>query len=265
MIDVSVIIVNYNTQKMTAECIESIFEKTKGIAFEIILVDNASNDGSKEFFKKDRRIRYIYNDENLGFGKANNIGVDVAQGRNIFFLNSDTLLVNNAIKILSDYLDSHGESGICGGNLFNSEMEPIHSFQMFYPTIMEELNELLKCIPTALFKTDRSQFNNTGQSKEVAYITGADLMIKKELIEKYGAFNSAFFMYFEETELCHRIKKAGYMIMSVPDAHIIHLCGKSTKKATKNKMYIESKRRYYGLTHDNDIMKKIYNILVSLH
>lgn len=97
--NVSIIIVNYNTLKITANYIESVFEKTKKIPFEIILVDNASTDGSKEYFEKDQRIRYYYNTENLGFGKANNEGLKYAKGRNVLFLNSDTLLINDAISI----------------------------------------------------------------------------------------------------------------------------------------------------------------------
>lgn len=264
MTDVSVIIVNYNTREMTSECIDSVFKKTTGVFFEVILVDNASTDDSKEFFEKDGRIKYIYNEENLGFGKANNKGIEIASGRNVFFLNSDTILVNNAIKILSDYLDKNKDAGICGGNLYDMEMNPIHSYQMYYPSIKEELNELLNCIPTAIIKSDRSQFNNTGKPKEVAYITGADLMIKKNLVDEYGGFNPIFFMYFEETELCYRIKSAGYQIVSVPEAKIIHLCGKSTKKTSCNRMFLDSKRKYYMITHRSTLKNRLYNILLDI-
>ena len=89
--DVSIIIVNYNTKDLTSQCIDSIYEKTQGVRFEIILVDNASTDGSKEVFEKDTRITYIYSDENLGFGRANNLGAKVAKGKYLFLLNSDTI------------------------------------------------------------------------------------------------------------------------------------------------------------------------------
>lgn len=92
--DVSIIIVNYNTKALTSQCINSIYEKTQGISFEVILVDNASIDGSKEHFQSDSRVRYIYSEENLGFGRANNLGVSVASGQNILFLNPDTVLIN---------------------------------------------------------------------------------------------------------------------------------------------------------------------------
>ena len=124
--DVSIIIINYNTLDMTRACIDSIFEKTSSLDFEVILVDNNSKDNSKDFFEKDKRIIYVYNNDNLGFGVANNVGLKFAKGRNILFLNSDTLLVNNAIKILSDYLDGNSDVGACGGNLYNKDMTPIN-------------------------------------------------------------------------------------------------------------------------------------------
>ena len=100
--DVSIIIVNYNTRQLTSNCIESIFKYTNGVSFEVILVDNASTDGSIDFFTNDERIIFISSKENLGFGRANNLGYKVAKGRYIFLLNSDTLLLNNAIKIFCD-------------------------------------------------------------------------------------------------------------------------------------------------------------------
>ena len=97
MMDVSIIIVNYNTLKVTAQCLDSIFRLTYGLSFEVILVDNASTDGSKEIFSQDKRIKYIYSDRNLGFGRANNLGFQTAAGEYIFLLNSDTILLNNAV------------------------------------------------------------------------------------------------------------------------------------------------------------------------
>lgn len=113
MFDVSVII-NYNCLQTTSGCIDNIVEKTSGISYEIIVVDNASTDGSREFFCSDERVKYIYYEENLGFGRANNRGLEIASGRNILFLNPDTLLRNNAIEILSDYLDNlSGNQMVC--------------------------------------------------------------------------------------------------------------------------------------------------------
>ena len=253
MFDVSIIIINYNTLKMTDECICSVIEKTSGISYEIILVDNASIDGSKEFFSKDKRVTYIYNDENLGFSRANNKGIERAQGRNILFLNSDTLLRNNAIKILSDFLDKNPKVGACGGNLFDSKGNPVHSFFRYNTSIYEELNKILQDIPDRLLFGKNRQFNYSGHNLKVKHITGADLMTRKTILNTVGVFNPSFFMYHEDTELCHRMSKAGYYIVSVPAAEITHLVHATVKDAMddyyKQRIQEDSRNIYFNLTH----------------
>lgn len=251
MLDVSVIIVNYNTLKLTDECICSVLEKTAGISYEIILVDNASTDGSKEFFSNDPRVRYIYNNNNLGFGRANNKGLEIAQGRNILFLNSDTLLRNNAIKILSDYLDAHSEAGACGGNLFEADGTPGMSFGRYLPSIYEEFNRLMEYFPDKLIYGKNIKFNNTGECMKVGFISGADLMVKHNVLDVVGTFNPRFHLYYEETELCFRIRKARYAIMSVPHSEITHFGGESTGKDS-NIRYCrmeESRRIFYDISY----------------
>ena len=128
--DVSIIIVNYNTLELTKNTIDSVNEKTKDLNYEIILVDNASTDGSVEFFEKEykNKIIFIKNDENLGFGRANNRGIKIAKGKYVFLLNSDTLLINNAIKILFDFMEKNNNCGVCGGNLYTLTLQPTNSF-----------------------------------------------------------------------------------------------------------------------------------------
>lgn len=256
MTDVSIIIVNYNTLKMTSECIDSVIEKTEGISYEIILVDNASSDGSKDFFSNDKRVRYIYNDENLGFGRANNKGIEIAQGRNILFLNPDTLLRNNAVKILSEYLDSHDEVGGCGGNLFLPDGTPGTSFNRSQPSIAEEFNFFFdNRLFDILYGKNRS-FNHTLRPLEVGFITGADLMVKRSVLDETGAFNPAFHLYYEETELCMRIHRSGKSLVSVPDAEITHFDGGKSRREGAEEVYERyriqmeiSKRIYYSITY----------------
>lgn len=140
--DVSVIIVNYNTMQMTRECIDSVFKCTRLCTFEVILVDNASVDGSKACFEADSRIKYIYSDVNVGFGNANNLALATSAGRNVLFLNSDTILINDAISLMSIFLDKNACVGCCGGNLYSASKEPAHSFQRFSP-LWKEIDGLL--------------------------------------------------------------------------------------------------------------------------
>ena len=251
MADVSVIIVNYKTVNLILDCVRSIYEQTEGVSYEIIVVDNNSEDGFQE------RIQELFPEvvclplsENIGFGRANNEGLKIAKGRNIFFLNPDTLLLNNAVKILSDYLDSHSEVGICGGNLYDVEMRPMHSYRMYLPGILWELNDLSGNLVDKLLWGKNRQFNHTGKSRSVGYITGADMMVRREVLDRVGCFSPRFFMYYEETELTYRIKKAGYKVVSVPRAKIQHLEGKSFKpgiNVSRIRYSIEGRNTYYSL------------------
>ena len=238
--DISIIIVNYNTLELTKNTIDSVIEKTTGIKYEIILVDNASTDGSIEYFEKNYKDKIIFlkNKENLGFGRANNKGIEIAKGKFIFLLNSDTLLINNAIKILFDYMKLNSKVGVCGGNLYDIKLNPVHSYLEKIPSIKTEINYFFNILGKVLKKISkrRDDFNYSKLVKEVGYITGADMMIRKSVLEKVGVFDEIFFMYSEEAELTYRIKQAGYKIMSVPMAQIIHLEGKSTK--FKDKKFI---------------------------
>ncbi len=265
--DVSVIIVNYNTLKLTKNTIDSVIEKTKGINCEIILVDNASTDGSLEFFEKEysNSINFIKNSENLGFGRANNKGIEIAKGKYIFLLNSDTLLINNAIKLLFDFMEENSNCGACGGNLFNIDLNPVHSFiaEKPYISLKTEFNVYLNFIQKLRYRIlkKRNDFNYKSKPIEVGCITGADLMIRKEILDRIGYFDEDFFMYSEECELEYRIAKQGYKIISVPTAKIIHLEGKSTVfKEKKYHMILESKYKYFYKTTDLKTCKYAYYI-----
>ena len=251
--DVSIIIVNYNTFALTKATIESVFEKTENIAFEIIVVDNNSPDGSgphlRDFFGK--KIKYIQNSENIGFGQANNIGFENSKGRYIFLLNPDTLLLNNAVKILADHLDHHPQVGVCGGNLYNENGLPVLSFNMCFPSVFRELNYLFRDLLYIIRYGKCRYFNHTDTPLKVAYISGADMMLRTSILNIVGGFDPDFFMYLEETELTHRIKKkTGYCVHSVPQAKIIHLVGKSSSNdLTRMKLLLTGRRIYYQKTH----------------
>jgi GT2 family glycosyltransferase len=226
---VSVIIINYNTIKYLVNAIDSVFLKTRDIVFEIIVVDNNSSDNSKSILweRYGDKIIYLGLAENVGFGQANNTAAKIAKGRNLFLLNPDTILMNNAIKILSDYLDENERVAVCGGNLFDETHKPIHSFRRNLSPIFEELNSLFFYFPEKIIYGKSTMFNYTNKPLEVKYITGADMMVRKKIFDDLDGFDKIFFMYFEESELSCRIHKLGYKIISIPDANIIHLEGKS--------------------------------------
>lgn len=251
--DVSVIIINYNTLEITKDAINSILEKTKEINYEIILVDNASVDGSVEYFENNYKgkILFIKNTENLGFGRANNKGIKIAKGKYVFLLNSDTLLINNAIKILYDFMEKSENIGVCGANLYDNLKKPIGSFAYKYPNIFSVCYRLKRKLYKKMTRKEL-EHNYNIYPIEVAFIVGADMLIKKELLNEVGTFDEDFFMYYEEIELQYRIKKHGYLIKNVPSAKIIHLeeqssnkLNKETFKEKKYRMMLKSKYKYF--------------------
>ena len=155
------------------------------------------------------------------------------------------------MTILSNYLDEHPQVAACGGNLFDAELRPTRSFKRCYPSISWLLGStfLYDYFETLLYGKNR-YFNQEEKNLPVAYIVGADLMVKRHVLDKCGSFNPAFFMYYEEIELCRRFSIAGYKIMSVPTAAIQHLEGKTSNNLErKAKMLYASSQLYYQLSH----------------
>jgi GT2 family glycosyltransferase len=272
--NISIIIVSYNTKALLKQCLISVFEKTQGVNFEVIVVDNASQDGSQQMVQKGfPNVTLIESPANIGFGRANNLGAKYAQGKYLFFLNPDTILLNNAVKILAEFLDNNPKVGICGGNLFDENRNPTLSYKMFLPSILWELNELSLDLLAKLLYGENRFFNHTCQVKEVGgYITGADIMISRSLFDQLSGFDPDFFVYFEETELSFRVKKAGYKIYSVPQAEIIHLEGQTFSENwnRKARLFSESRKIYYKKNHTRfislicDIIYFLKNIVKKL-
>lgn len=247
--DVSIIIINYQTPDLVIECIRSIKEKTQGIDYELIVVDNGSKDDSLKKINDavGADIHLIVSKQNLGFGKANNLGAKYAQGKYIFLLNSDTILMNNAILELIHYLENHPDTGIVGGNLYSVDGKENSSYSLSF----DDINSIRRasrrivvgwelCSAWLLRKmispekmrarAYRKNFNHTGKPIEVGYIFGTDMMLSRSLFEEVNGFDPEFFMYAEEEELSWRITQKGLKIVSVPDAKIIHLDGGTFKR-----------------------------------
>ena len=232
--DVSIIIVNYNTLGLTSDCIESIVDKTSGLEYEIILVDNASTDGSKEVFSQDARIRYIYSDRNLGFGRANNLGIRETKGRYLFFLNSDTILLNNAVKYFFDFCEGHPDEkiGALGAILKDQNQKNIHSYGKFITPVGEIMDVVSKYL-RFLKKREYLHPASVLQPESVDYITGADLFVPRSVCDELEAFDPAFFMYCEEVDWQFRMSKAGYKRLVIDGPLIIHLEGGSDPSNTR--------------------------------
>lgn len=264
---VSVIIVNFHTSRLIDDCIDSLFNLSKETPFEVIVVDNASESLRESLKNASRKeVRIIQLPENIGFGRANNAGAAIAEGHHLFFLNPDTVLLNDAVTILSQFLDNNPDCGACGGNLFDENQSPATSLKRFAPGPAWEINELLHLLPEKIIYGRNRNFNHLGRPLRVAYVTGADLMIRKETFERLGGFAPEFFMYYEETDLCRRIRREGLWICSVPQARIIHLEGKNrgAKTAGWKTDIIEESRSIYYRRNQSPFNRKISNFIYRL-
>jgi len=274
--DVSVILVNYNTKELTMSCINSIYKYSHGFSFEIILVDNNSQDGSIEVFSCDKRIIFVETGENIGFGRANNIGLKYAKGKYIFFLNTDTELLNNAIKYFVDYAESKkGNTGGLGCQLLDGENKQTHSYGIF-PSWKKDILFLIKnhifrlLNKKQLGRQQENHFKSPFTPYIVDYITGADLFVPRSLLDKFGPFDSDFFMYFEETEMQYRWFKHGIKQYIIDGPLIVHFERKSMSK-TSNKLskmtrMLRSNILYYKKTipRDEYIFYRIFIAILTL-
>jgi GT2 family glycosyltransferase len=240
--DVSILIVSYNTRQLLYNCLESICQHTKGIEFEVIVCDNGSVDGSLEMVKKDfPNVILIENVVNIGFGPANNKAAQMAKGKYLLLLNSDTLFLNNAAQIFHSYAENNRKI-LLGCFLRDQNNNIIHSFDnhkgliyMFIRVIYASYPFLLKLRKIV----KKKQFCEKSLCQEVAYISGADIFIEKDLFFKLKGFDENFFMYFEDNDLCRRAKLLGYASFVIPGPRIVHLEGKSSKNNATKLMIIE--------------------------
>lgn len=264
MTDVSIIIVNYNTSHLIHNCIDSIRQFTKDVSYEIIIVDNNStNDSYIENLKKIDGIKYIQSSENIGFGRANNLGAAKAIGKYLFFLNPDTLLINNAVFELWNYIDNHKNVAVIGGNLYNKDMQPTHSFRRFFPSMLIELDYALNGLLVKRWYGKGYEFNNTTAPLNVAYITGADLMIRRSVWDKVNGFDPSFFMYYEETDLVKRVSDlvGCNSVICLPTAKIQHLEGVSFDFSESREKRIQNGRFVYFYKHYSLLYNNMCNIV----
>ena len=236
---VSVIIVNYNTVDLTKSCVRSLLDKTENVEFDISVVDNASTDGSvAELRREFPGVNVIESKTNVGFARANNVAIRQSTADYLFILNSDTLLVNNALKVLAEFMEREENRDVacCGGCLFDKDMMPVSAYGNF-PTLAEIAFKVskLKAVFPGYYRQRLASSRECSADRPVRvdYVVGADMFIRKRVLDEIGIFDEDFFLYFEDTELSFRMAKNGYRSMIVPEAKIIHLAGRSSTDSSK--------------------------------
>ncbi len=238
--DVSIIMINYNTYDYAVAALDSIKKYTVGLEYEIILIDNASPDGSGERLRKtyekegNPAVRFIRAESNLGTSKAFNLGVGYCTGKYILWLNTDILLTDNFIKKLYDFMEKTPECGICGGNLTDGEGRPANGQVRPLPSLklIKREYKLFVLAFRKIFKKRLSIYHNyTKKPMTVGSVCGADMFVRREVIERIGGLDESFFMYSEETDFEYRmLKETEYKMYSVPSAVLQHFEGGSFAK-----------------------------------
>jgi N-acetylglucosaminyl-diphospho-decaprenol L-rhamnosyltransferase len=235
--DLSIIIVNWNSATYTLACLESIRATTRGLDYEIIVVDNASTDDSVERLKQAPNLRLVIAPANLGFARANNLGYQHSCGDVLLFLNPDTSVQEAAIHQMYKALLSSERLGIVGCRLLNSDHSLQTSCVQPFPTILNQLTdvEALKIrFPGVRMWGIRPLFRTKTRIARVEVVSGACLMVRRKVFEEVGLFSNDYFMYCEDVDLCHKVATAGFQVGYVSDATVVHYGGQSSKQARES-------------------------------
>lgn len=271
VMDISVIIVNWNVRDFLRKCLGSLYNFTRDAQFEAIVVDNASTDGSADMVAAEfPQVRLIRNSSNLGFAAANNIGLKEAKGSLVLFLNPDTEITDNAPGKMAAFMYAHPGASAIGCRLVYPDGLLQHTTRHF-PSVFTDLMAKMylewSFPKSGLFNYYHMGLWGHDRLREVDVPFGACLLVRKDVLERLGGMDERFFMYYDEIDLCHRIKKGGGKIYFVPDITVIHHANKSSDQAPqgdcaawKVRSKLEFFRKHYGPA---GIAGLVFNIMLQ--
>ncbi len=248
-LDLSVVIVNYNAEKPLEKCLQSIFRFQKDLAFEVILIDNHSEEGSLEMIKQNfPQVRLVENKRNLGFSAACNQGIKSSCGRYLLLLNPDTEFTGGGITGMIRFMESHRRAGICGPRMVDPEGKvqfSCRSFPSYLTAISSRQSILNRLFPdNPLSKTYLLKDHNGSRQSQADWVSGSSLLTRREVFEKIGLLDESFFMYVEDVDFCYRAKKANLQVYFLPEVTVMHHIGQSTGRRWV-RMRVEHHRSMY--------------------
>jgi N-acetylglucosaminyl-diphospho-decaprenol L-rhamnosyltransferase len=253
--DLAIVIVSYNTIDLLRACLQSLPAACPGLTFDTYVVDNNSSDGSPEMVEAEfPEVSLIVSKKNLGFAGGNNLILENVEARQVLLLNPDTEAEPGSLRLLVDFMDSHPEVGACGPMLLNSDGSLQRNGAKFPTPIREFLGVTgLRRLAMKRYELSlgygREDFNTTC---EVDQVSGACLMVRGEVLKQVGPLDTRFFMFYEEIELCHRIKRAGWKVYYVAEARVVHHWMGSVKQVSRQMtaQLFRSQLLYYQKTSD---------------
>lgn len=257
-IDLSFITINYNSSNLTIKLVDSIISQTVNLDFEIIVVDNASK---KEDFQnlcdslnRFDQVKIIKNKINSGFASGNMLGINYAKGKYYFFINNDCILLNNTSKILKDFLDFNEDVGLATAKVLDNNGNYSSSYKQF-PHLIKQLfgNSIQRIVSKNRFPSNKIKLE---KNSEVEVISGSCMFFRKDVFSSIGGFDTVFFLYCEEEDICKRVWDFGKKVYFIPKAEVFHEAGGSTEKS------FEIEREFYISYYH--LLDKHYNFLEIL-
>ena len=247
--DLSVIIVSYNTKKLTEAALKSVLKEKVNLNLEIVVIDNNSEDGSLEMLKRYEKrnlITLVKNNRNTGFSFANNQGIRVAKGKHVLLLNSDTYAKKDSLKKLVEFADSHKDAGVVTSELLNADGS-IQPSCFHFPTAKNAILEFWLG-KKGLFEEYSPKTKN---AKVVDAAVGASFLMTQKALKEVGMLDEKYFFYFEDIDYCRRVKQAGLKVYFLPSSKVIHYHGASGKKIADPenqwRRLVPSSKIYHGL------------------
>lgn len=259
--DISITYVNLNTRDLLRESLCSMYDQEWGVTLETIVVDNASKDGSVEMVREEfPQVKLIANEEYRGFGAGNNQAFDAAKGRHLLMLNTDTVVLPGALDAMVEFLDNHPEAGAMGCKLLNSDGSLQRSCWRGFPSLKFALVDafyLWRIAPWFPWVQETEvSADELQHTTEVDHLLGACMLIPRRVLEEVGNLNEEYVVFLEETDLCYRIKQAGFRIYFDPKGKVIHY-GQQTGRQVPVWSLVQNYRNYYKFCKINNLCSRL--------
>lgn len=240
--DLSILIVSYNTRELTLGALRSVYRSETNCACEVIVIDNASSDGSVEAIREEfPQVKIIENRDNIGFAKANNQGIREASGRYILLLNSDTIIAPDTIETMVSFMDDRPEVGASGCKVVLPDGSLDKACRRGFPTPSASfyyISGFSKLFPNhPKFNQYHLGHLDPDEACEVDCLVGAFMLVRREAIDEVGGLDEQFFMYGEDIDWCYRLKQAGWIIYYYPETTIVHYKGAGKKRRSRKIVY----------------------------